>query len=53
MGIGIAFGIGPLVAFIIVNYTGDVDTRWAYRTVFCCQYGFAAISAMLVFFMPE
>ncbi|KAJ9623856.1 uncharacterized protein PV06_06810 [Exophiala oligosperma] len=53
VGIGVAFGVGPLVAFIIVNYTGDVDTRWAYRTVFCCQYGFAAVSALLVYFMPE
>lgn len=48
-----AFGVGPLTAFIVVNYTGDVDTRWAYRTVFCAQYGFAAVSTVLVPFMPE
>ncbi|OQU97498.1 hypothetical protein CLAIMM_03423 [Cladophialophora immunda] len=53
VGIGVAFGIGPLLAFIIVNYTGDVDTRWAYRVVFCCQYGFAGVSALLSPFMPE
>ncbi|KIW77104.1 hypothetical protein Z517_09550 [Fonsecaea pedrosoi CBS 271.37] len=53
VGIGIAFGIGPLLAFIVVNYTGDVETRWAYRTVFCCQYGFAAVSAIFAPFLPE
>ncbi|EXJ75325.1 uncharacterized protein A1O5_02021 [Cladophialophora psammophila CBS 110553] len=53
VGIGVAFGIGPLLAFIIVNYTGDVDSRWAYRVVFCCQYGFAGVSALLAPFMPE
>lgn len=45
--------IGPLLAFIIVNYTGDVDSRWAYRIVLCTQYGFAGVSAVLVAFLPE
>ncbi|KAK1633549.1 maltose permease MAL31 [Colletotrichum phormii] len=52
-GVGVAYGIGPLVAFIVINYTGTVESRWAYRTVFCCQFGFAGVSAILWPFMPE
>ncbi|KAF7556152.1 hypothetical protein G7Z17_g1632 [Cylindrodendrum hubeiense] len=52
-GVGVAYGIGPLVAFIVINYTGDVETRWAYRTVFCCQWAFAGVALLLVAFMPE
>ncbi|KAK7427645.1 hypothetical protein QQZ08_005920 [Neonectria magnoliae] len=52
-GVGVAYGIGPLVAFIVINYTGDVETRWAYRTVFCCQWGFAGVALLLIPFMPE
>ncbi|EQB55952.1 hypothetical protein CGLO_04056 [Colletotrichum gloeosporioides Cg-14] len=52
-GVGVAYGIGPLVAFIVINYTGQVQSRWAYRTVFCCQFGFAGVSALLWPFMPE
>lgn len=51
--VGISYGIGPLVAFIVINYTGKVESRWAYRTVICCQFGFAAISFILAPFMPE
>ncbi|KAM5343415.1 hypothetical protein ACJ41O_011952 [Fusarium nematophilum] len=51
--VGVAYGIGPLVAFIVINYTGNVETRWAYRTVFCCQWGFAAVAFLLYPFMPE
>ncbi|KAK2056392.1 alpha glucoside transporter [Colletotrichum caudatum] len=32
-GVGVGYGIGPLVAFIVVDYTGTADSRWAYRTV--------------------
>ncbi|KAK2041456.1 alpha glucoside transporter, partial [Colletotrichum somersetense] len=52
-GVGVGYGIGPLVAFIVVNYTGTTNSRWAYRTVFCCQFGFAGIAAILWPFMPE
>ncbi|WQF76442.1 Putative major facilitator, sugar transporter, major facilitator superfamily [Colletotrichum destructivum] len=52
-GVGVAYGIGPLVAFIVINYTGTVQSRWAYRTVFCCQFGFAGVAAILWPFMPE
>jgi SP family general alpha glucoside:H+ symporter-like MFS transporter len=51
--VGVSYGIGPLVAFIVINYTGQFDTRWAYRAVFCTQYGFAAVATLFVWFMPE
>jgi MFS family permease len=51
--IGVAYGVGPLVAFIIINYTGNVESRWAYRTIFCAQWGFAAVAAALWPWMPE
>lgn len=51
--IGVAYGVGPLVAFIVVNYTGQKESRWAYRTVFCCQFGFAAVATAFLPFMPE
>lgn len=49
----LAYTLGPLTVALIVNSTGTYDSRWAYRAVFCAQYGFAAVAAMLVFFMPE
>ena len=52
-GVGVSYGLGPLVAFIIIAYTGETDTRWAYRTVFCAQWGFAAVSTAFVYWMPE
>ncbi|CAK7235913.1 hypothetical protein SBRCBS47491_009458 [Sporothrix bragantina] len=51
--VGVSYGIGPLVAFIIINSTGNVETRWAYRAVFCSQWGFAAVALLLWPFMPE
>ncbi|SPO03444.1 related to maltose permease [Cephalotrichum gorgonifer] len=51
--VGVAYGLGPLAAFIVINYTGDVETRWAYRAVFCCQFGFAGVATIFVPFMPE
>ncbi|KAH7134563.1 general substrate transporter [Dactylonectria estremocensis] len=45
--------LGPLTAAIIVDKTGNYETRWSYRAVFCAQFGFAAISAIFVPFMPE
>lgn len=49
----LAYTLGPLTVALIVNSTGVYTTRWAYRAVFCAQLGFAAISAILVPFMPE
>ncbi|KAL1864918.1 hypothetical protein VTK73DRAFT_5604 [Phialemonium thermophilum] len=51
--VGVSYGIGPLVAFLIINYTGQTDSRWAYRAVFCSQFGFAAVALLLWPFMPE
>lgn len=51
--IGVAYGIGPLTAFIIINYTGDVETRWAYRTIFCAQWGCGAVALAFYPWMPE
>ena len=43
----------PVMSSLIINDTGTVFSRWAYRAVFCSQYGFAAIPTFFVFFMPE
>jgi hypothetical protein len=49
----LAYTLGPLTVALIVNWTGELDTRWAYRAVFCAQYGFAVIATAFVPFMPE
>lgn len=51
--IALMYALGPFTVALIVNGTGNVDNRWAYRAVFCSQYGFAGISAMFIWFMPE
>ncbi|KAK9235051.1 general substrate transporter [Lipomyces kononenkoae] len=51
--IALAWSIGPFTVALIVNSTGDYPNRWAYRAVFCSQYGFAGISSIFVWFMPE
>lgn len=45
--------LGPLTASIIIDQTGTTDSRWAYRAVFCSQFGFATIVAIFWPFMPE
>ncbi|KAL5591069.1 hypothetical protein FOBRF1_014626 [Fusarium oxysporum] len=51
--VGFSYTLGPLVSALIVKYTGTYEDRWAYRAVFCAQYGFAAIATPFMFFMPE
>ena len=51
--IALSYTVGPFTVALIVNSTGEYTNRWAYRAVFCSQYGFAGISALFVFFMPE
>jgi SP family general alpha glucoside:H+ symporter-like MFS transporter len=51
--IALAYTVGPFTAALILNSTGTADTRWAYRAVFCSQYGFSGTAALFVFFMPE
>lgn len=47
------FTLGPLTAAIIVDKTGNYESRWSYRAVFCAQFGFAGICAIFAPFMPE
>lgn len=49
----LAYTLGPLTVALIINETGTLESRWAYRAVFCAQYGFAAIATIFVPFMPE
>lgn len=48
-----AASLSALTAALIVNSTGHLNNRWAYRAVLSSQYGFAAIPVVLVWFMPE
>ncbi|KAK9427990.1 general substrate transporter [Lipomyces doorenjongii] len=49
----LSYTLGPFTVALIVNSTGNVTTRWAYRAIFCAQYGFAVVATIFVFFMPE
>ncbi|KAF4123885.1 Sugar (and other) transporter [Geosmithia morbida] len=51
--IALSYTLGPFTVALIVDSEGDADNRWAYRSVFCSQYGFAAVAAAFWFFMPE
>ncbi|KAJ9647925.1 hypothetical protein H2199_001701 [Coniosporium tulheliwenetii] len=42
----LSYTLGPLTVALIVNSTGTYENRWAYRAVFCAQYGFAVIAAV-------
>lgn len=49
----LAYTVGPLTIALILNTTGTSESRWAYRAIFCAQYGFAVIVSIPIFFMPE
>ncbi|KXL42773.1 hypothetical protein M433DRAFT_27678 [Acidomyces richmondensis BFW] len=51
--VALSYTLGPFTVALIMNSVGNYDNRWAYRAVFCAQYGFAAVVALLVGFMPE
>ncbi|KAF4456657.1 general substrate transporter [Fusarium austroafricanum] len=51
--IGLSYTIGPFIVALIVQGTGSLTNRWAYRSVFISQYGVIAVSVSLVWFMPE
>ena len=51
--VALSFTVGPFTVALIVNSTGTLTTRWAYRAVFCSQYGFAAVVAAFIGWMPE
>jgi hypothetical protein len=45
--------LAPLTAAVIVNSTGTKTNVWAYRSVFCAQYGFCFVSTVFAPFIPE
>jgi SP family general alpha glucoside:H+ symporter-like MFS transporter len=49
----LAYTLGPMTVALIINWTGVYTSRWAYRSVFCAQYGFATIAVLFVWFLPE
>ncbi|KPM45283.1 hypothetical protein AK830_g1277 [Neonectria ditissima] len=51
--VGFSYTLGPLVSALIVKNTGTLPNRWAYRAVFCAQFGFAFVITPFIFFMPE
>lgn len=51
--VALSFTVGFFTVALIVDNTGTYTNRWAYRAVFCSQYGFAVISALFIAWMPE
>ncbi|RDL36806.1 General substrate transporter [Venustampulla echinocandica] len=49
----LSYTLGPLIVAFIINTTGTYTNHWAYRSLFCAQYGFSVVSFILVWFMPE
>ena len=49
----IAFCSGSLVVSILIKCTGEKDSRWAYRSTFVSQYGFAGTAVIIISLMPE
>ncbi|SPO04116.1 related to maltose permease [Cephalotrichum gorgonifer] len=47
------FALGPFAVAVTMNFTSTGTTRWAYRAVFCAQYGFLAVGTILCLLMPE
>jgi MFS transporter, SP family, general alpha glucoside:H+ symporter len=45
--------LGSLSSALVVNFTGDQATRWAYRIAFVSGYGFMGIAVLLLPLMPE
>lgn len=49
----LSYSIGPMVCFIINFAESTNPTRWAYRSMFASQWGFAVVSLVLILFVPE
>ncbi|KAH6986603.1 MFS hexose transporter [Ilyonectria destructans] len=47
------FALGSFLVYLIINYQGDVSSRWAYRGPFIGQYAITAIALLIFPFMPE
>ncbi|KIV83335.1 hypothetical protein PV11_05369 [Exophiala sideris] len=45
--------IGALSSALVVNFTGNQATRWAYRIAFVSGYGFLGLAVLILPFMPE
>ncbi|OAP57753.1 hypothetical protein AYL99_08491 [Fonsecaea erecta] len=44
---------GALSSALVVNFTGNQASRWAYRIAFVSGYGFMGLAAVVLPFMPE
>lgn len=51
--IALAYTVGPFTVAVIINSTGSYTNRWAYRSIFCSQYGFAGVATLFIWSMPE
>ncbi len=49
----IALILGSFSAALMVNFTGDQPSRWAYRTSFVSGYGFVGVAVLFLPWMPE
>lgn len=49
----ISFSIGPLVCFIINYFLSTHESAWSYKAIFASQWGFAAVSLVLMLLVPE
>ena len=49
----ISMTLGSLIASLIINFTGDQESRWAYRTAFASEFSFAGFATLFLPFIPE
>ncbi|KAK9327392.1 general substrate transporter [Lipomyces starkeyi] len=49
----ISMCIGPFVCYLISDGLSKRVDRWAYRGIFCAQWGFAGVALLFLFFIPE
>lgn len=51
--VAMAWTAAPFGTSIILQFVGNLETRWAYRSLFCSQYVIAFFATVFVPFMPE
>lgn len=49
----ISMTLGSLIASLIINFTADQESRWAYRTAFASEYSFSGFVTLFLPFIPE
>lgn len=49
----ISMTLGSLTASLIINFTGDQKSHWAYRTAFASEYSFTGVATLFLPFIPE